>query len=72
VSTKYPESCKKCQSATMPIDTLMKVPGMFYPVPFWRYECPCGEVWANDAQRTHNQLEQKRAYKKETDPAGMD
>lgn len=54
--TKVSESCKLCGISVVPTDKAMAVEYKSYDlvVKFWRYVCGCSNVWANLAQRQHN------------------
>lgn len=62
MSTKVPEPCPLCGVATLPEEKTVAIENAVgqYPVKLWRYRCICGWVWANGAQRIHNQEMNRR------------
>lgn len=71
MSTKVMEPCPTCTVKVMPTDKALAVEvgmGVDVPVRMWRYKCPCGWVWANYDQRTHNyhvySVARREAYNK--------
>ena len=63
MSTKVMESCPKCKADTHPTDASVHVKTKQVYVSFWRYNCPgCNWVWANEAQRKHNQKVWDKAH----------
>lgn len=67
MSTKYSENCSHCHTSVSPTDTAVAVDTRWgtIPVKVWRYVCACGHVWANEAQRKHNDHEYHKAKRKQ-------
>ena len=64
MSTKVSEKCPKCDSPTRPTDNRVFVDAQEGYFGFWRYECEtCHWVWANDAQRKHNEHQANKMHR---------
>jgi hypothetical protein len=57
MSTKVAEACPSCTTPAAPKDSPIAVEYEMHElvVKMWRYVCECGNVWANAAQRSHNE-----------------
>lgn len=67
MSTKVLVPCPECATPTPPTDRAVPVDSPYgtFPVRLWRYVCQsCPWVWANDAQREHNDAEYRRQRKR--------
>lgn len=76
MSTKVKEACAICGTQTMPVEETVYIEDKTYSGPrdravrLWFYRCVHSRVdgvsfvwlWANDAQRKHNERMYKRAF----------
>jgi hypothetical protein len=62
MSTKQKDTCVHCKSDVLPTDAVVRMESQYgtFPVILWRYICECGNIWANEAQRRHNETEYRR------------
>lgn len=62
VSTKVSEKCPQCTTDVMPRDKTIRNEKTWKYLWLWFYECEsCEWVWANSAQRKHNEREYDRS-----------
>lgn len=61
MATKVTENCPVCSTPVMPETATVFFEQYNVPVAVWRYRCDCGNVWANQAQRVHNEQAFKKA-----------
>lgn len=63
---KIPAACPACEGTSEPTDSAVPIEGESFVLKLWRYVCGhCGYIWANDAQRKHNEQEYRRKRKLE-------
>lgn len=63
--TTVREYCPECGIETASIDRAIAIDSAYgeFPVRLRRYACSCGWVWANEAQRKHNEGAYRKARK---------
>lgn len=65
MSTQREEPCPECAAPVIATDRVMPmgIDNGSYQVKFWRYQCPCGWIWANEVQRYHDNVVYRKALK---------